>query len=143
MSQLPDQYYVPPLMGRAPRPESVTSDLIWGKTGQRHAVPFDPPGVTPSGLRCGRKLANVANDVVVPIRLRQKPAFLGEARLMRGTRRSKKQRDFGPSLRGMMRKGETVHGAGHMEIGKQHMDTRGVDLKNAQSGFGVFGFDHF
>jgi hypothetical protein len=60
-----------------------------------------------------------------------------------GTRRSKKQRDFGPILRGMMRKCETVHGAGHMDISKQHMDARSVDLKNAQSGFGVFGFDNF
>jgi hypothetical protein len=86
----------------------------------------------------------MANDVVMPIRFRQKPAFLGEVPLMRaGTPRCKKQRDFGPVFRGMMRQGDTVHVAGHMDIGKQHMDARSVDLKDAQSGFGVFGFDHF
>jgi hypothetical protein len=43
----------------------------------------------------------------------------------------------------MMRKGETVHDAGHLNIGKQHTDATGVDLQNAPSGFGMFGFDHF
>jgi hypothetical protein len=43
----------------------------------------------------------------------------------------------------MMREGETVHGAGHLDIGKQHMDARRVALKNAQSSFSVFGFKHF
>jgi hypothetical protein len=101
------------------------------------------PGATRVGLRRGRKFPNMANDVIVPIRFRQKPAFLGEPSLMRaGTRRGKKQGDFGPVLRGMVGKGDTVHGAGHMYIGKQHVDARGVDLKNAQSGFGVFGLDH-
>jgi hypothetical protein len=38
---------------------------------------------------------------------------------------------------------EAVHGAGHMDIAEQHMDARRVALKNAQSGFSVFGFDHF
>ena len=56
-----------------------------------------------------------------------------------GTPRGKKQRDFWPVLRGMMREGETVHGAGHLDIGKQHMDARRVALKNAQSSFSVFG----
>jgi hypothetical protein len=86
----------------------------------------------------------MAKDMVVLIRFRQKPAFRGKLPLMRtGTRRRKKQRDFGPVFRGMMSKCETVHGAGHMDIGKQHVDARGVDLKNAQGGFGVFGFEHF
>jgi hypothetical protein len=87
----------PPPNGPSAQPESVTSDLIWEKTGERHAGG--------SRLTLRPQAREYGNDVVVPIRLRQKPAFLGEARLMRGTRRSKKQRDFGPSLRGMMRKG--------------------------------------
>jgi hypothetical protein len=93
---------------------------------------------------CGRgKLANMANDVVVLVRFRQEPAFLRQTRVMRtGTRGSKKQRDFGPVFSGMMRKGKTVHGPRHLDIGKQHMDTGGVDLENAQGGFGVFDVHH-
>jgi hypothetical protein len=34
----------PPPDGPSARPESVTSNLIWEKTGQRHAVPYNPPG---------------------------------------------------------------------------------------------------
>jgi hypothetical protein len=60
-----------------------------------------------------------------------------------GTRGSQKKRNFGPALRGMMRKGETIHGARHMDIGKQNMDASGVKLENVYSGYAVFGFKHF
>jgi hypothetical protein len=42
----------------------------------------------------------------------------------------------------MMRKGKTVHGARHVDIGKQHMDAGGMGLKDIQGRIGMFGLHY-
>ena len=93
---------------------------------------------------CGcREFANVANDVVMAIWLRQKSTLLGKPFLIgAGARGGNQERDFRPVSCSMMRKRKTIHGAGHLDIGEQHMDALVVDLENAQGGFGVFDLHH-
>jgi hypothetical protein len=83
----------------------------------------------------------MTNDIAVPIWLRHKSAFLGKCRAIRmGPGGGNKQADPWPMLRGMMRKGQTVHCSGHLDVGEQYVDAVGVAPQNNQGGFGVLGF---
>ena len=41
-----------------------------------------------------------------------------------------------------MRKGQTVHCSGHLDVGEQYVDAAGVALQNNQGGFGVLDFHY-
>jgi hypothetical protein len=85
----------------------------------------------------------MTDDMRVPIWLRHKSAFLGKNRAIRaGPGGSDKQADPWPMLQGMMRKRQTVHCSGHLDVGEQYVDAAGVALQNSQGGFGVLGFHY-